>query len=208
MISLEIYDCAASFNSRYVTIDDVDKVNTEFQKIGDLKIQLLRTKKKKKSKSRASKRNVHYCEVRLSWVPDLSPNPHPIDARKLDICVSFLLDAFGVLTVSATCPQRHKAGATVQFEMHSRMALKESQVSHFQTQEREKIHGVDHGARSHDSWGEVQMTNDIPYCERPIAIFLFLLLIYVVLTSHISIQEREAHLTASYTPSTHFEESD
>ena len=56
-----------------------------------------------------------------------------IDARKLDICVSFLLDPYGVLTVSATCPQRHKAGATVQFEMHSRMALKNSQVSHFKS---------------------------------------------------------------------------
>ena len=53
-ISLEIYDCAASFNSRYVTIDDVDKVSTEFQKIGDLKFSI-EDRKKKKSKSRPRK---------------------------------------------------------------------------------------------------------------------------------------------------------
>ena len=98
-ISLEIYDCAASSILDTSPSTTSTKSAPEFQKIGDLKFSI-EDKKKKKSKSRPRNGTYTACESPLIMGTGSESQSSSIDARKLDICVSFLLDPFGVLTVS------------------------------------------------------------------------------------------------------------
>merc|ERR1711966_410884 len=86
-IFLEIYDCSASFDSRYVSIDND---SSEIQKIGEFKFSLQDKKhRNKKSKPRNGSQTANQSPLVMGSGNHSSLNSTEMDSRKLDICVSF-----------------------------------------------------------------------------------------------------------------------
>lgn len=119
-IFLEIYDCHDLYTAKYIRREDM-LATSNIQKIGEFKFSLTKDENQTRQNTRA-----------------LSPkNDQNMDMRQLEICVTFNIDPFGVLTVTAKCPQRTSIGGKVVLHLKDSMALKSSQVAAFAEREKE-----------------------------------------------------------------------
>ena len=127
-VVLEIYECAGNYENRYVSLDRDDG---EVQKIGELKFDL----REMGSKGRVNPKRMS----NVRGVARSSPLDRANDTRNLAVCVSFMMDSYGVLMVSARVPERADVGGTARILLNDRMVLTKSQVEAFRTWEIEYV---------------------------------------------------------------------